>query len=138
MSSSLIKFASRKEDGHGRGQLFWGRVGIDGLPFRGSSNPLFTDEEFEDRLVRIGDPQNGTFRTWIESENKELLSVYDEIVNGWSQLMYIRRWRDRKTGRIVVYLEWTRFQYEDGGPAPAPKGLPELSHGSTSSKSLVG
>ena len=38
MSNSLVKFTGRK-DGNGRGQLYWERADIDGLPFRGHNAP---------------------------------------------------------------------------------------------------
>ena len=64
MPNSLVKFANRL-DGNGRGKLFWGRAAVDGLPFRGQSAPTFTEEEYDERVTRVADPDNGTFRTWI-------------------------------------------------------------------------
>ena len=72
MPNNLIKFVN-KTDGNGRGNLFWGRADIDGLPFRGKEAPLLRTEEFEDRLVRVADPKNATFYTGDEEQNIKYL-----------------------------------------------------------------
>jgi hypothetical protein len=137
MGSSLVKFANRL-DGRGRGKLYWGRVEVDGLPFRGPTAPTFTEEEFEDRVTRVSDPQNGTFRTWIPKENKKYLDVLDMIFNGWAVGIFQKRWLARVkiqgcvTQRMVVYIEWAEFFLEDGSRAPIGYGQPlEHGHGQT-------
>lgn len=135
MASSLVKFASRI-DGNGRGKLYWGRAGVDGLPFRGHTAPTFTEEEFDERVVRIADPHNGTFHTWVPEENQKYLDVMDKIMNDWARLVYQETWREKikLNGRvqqgIVHYVVWAEFYLEDGGRAPAGYGQPvEFSHG---------
>jgi hypothetical protein len=118
MSNSLVKFANRT-DGNGRGKLHWGRAGKDGLPFRGDVVPSYTDAEFEERLVRVADPKNGTFDTGNEEENKEYLKVLDGVSNGWFQLIFIERWRDEGQKNHTVYIEWLEYFMEDGSRAPA-------------------
>jgi len=89
--SSLIKFTNRT-DGNGRGKVYWGRADRDGLPFRGAAAPTYTEDEFQDRVVRVADPKNGTFDTGDEEQNKQYLAVLDGIANGWFQLIHIDRW----------------------------------------------
>ncbi len=115
MSSSLIKFCDQT-DGNSRGKLFWGRLGVDGLPFRGTQPPTYTSEEFDARVVSVGDPRNGTYRTWIPEENKRYLEALDRIINGWARLICVDRWRDQEHDRHVVYMEWAEFFLEDGSP----------------------
>ncbi len=135
MGSSLVKFASRI-DGRGRGKLYWGRVEKDGLPFRGPIAPTFTEDEYEERIVRVADPQNGTFRTWVPEENKKYLDVLDMILNGWATCLFSERWRARvRHGkkvieRHVVYIEWAEYYLEDGSRSPTGYGQPvEYAHG---------
>ena len=116
MSNSLVKF-KQHNSGNGRGRLYWGRAHVDGLPFRGPYPPTMTEDEFDTRVVRIADPCNGTFRTWDEVENKAYLDVVDKITNNWAALIYVERWRDKKSDRHVVYIEWAEYYLEDGSPA---------------------
>jgi hypothetical protein len=124
---SLIKFANRT-DGNGRGKAYWGRAEADGLPFRGQQPPLYTDDEFEDRLVRVADPKNGTFQTSDPEQNKLYLGGLDGIANGWYQLIFIERWREPGDKRHTVYVEWLEYFMEDGSKAPAVSPG-ELSYG---------
>lgn len=117
MSNSLVKFTNRKE-GNGRGQLFWGRADVDGLPFRGTQAPNYRDEEFEERIVRVADPKNGTFYTGDPLQNAEYLKVMDGITNSWFRLNFIERWRKDEDIHHYVYLEWVEFFLEDGKPTP--------------------
>lgn len=117
MSNSLVKFTNRK-DGNGRGQLFWGRADVDGLPFRGQMAPSMRQEEFEERVVRVADPKNGTFYTGDENENAEYLKVMDGVANGWFHLVYIDRWREEGDKKHHIYIEWVEYYLEDGKPTP--------------------
>ena len=137
MGSSLVKFAGRS-NGNGRGKLYWGRVEQDGLPFRGRAAPNYTEEEYEERVARVADPRNGTFRTWIPRENKQYLDILDMIFNGWAVGVYQERWRTRVrlhgrvTQRMVTYIEWVEYYLEDGSRTQISLGRPmEQSHGST-------
>ena len=106
MPNSLIKFID-KTDGNGRGQLYWGRASVDGLPFRGPEAPLLREEEFDDRLVRVAE------------QNKTYLEVMDSAANGWFHIMFIDRWREEDDKHHYVYLEWLEYFLEDGQPAKA-------------------
>lgn len=135
MGSSLVKFANRI-DGNGRGKLYWGRAEHDGLPFRGPMAPMFTEEEYEERVVRVADPRNGTFRTWDPVENQQYLDVMDKILNGWATCLFAERWRARvrrgkhTVERHVVYIEWAEYYLEDGSRSPVGYGQPmEHAHG---------
>ena len=118
MPNNLIKFVN-KTDGNGRGNLFWGRADIDGLPFRGKEAPLLRTEEFEDRLVRVADPKNATFYTGDEEQNIKYLEVMDGVANGWFHLVFVERWREDGDKRHHVYMEWLEYFLEAGPPTKA-------------------
>jgi hypothetical protein len=115
MSNSLVKFTDRS-DGNGRGKLFWGRAAIDGLPFRGNQAPNLRADEFDERVVRVADPRNGTFYTGDPEENTAYLKVMDGITNGWFHMLFVERWREEGDKRHYVYLEWVEYYLEDGSP----------------------
>jgi len=117
MSNSLVKFTDRK-DGNGRGQLFWGRADLDGLPYRGFTAPSFRQDEFESRIVKVADPKNGTFYTGDPEQNAEYLKVMDGVANGWYHLMFIDRWREEDDKKHYIYVEWVEYFLEDGKPTP--------------------
>jgi len=125
--SSLVKFRNQI-DGGNRGMLFWGRAVVDGLPFRGPQAPMLRQEEYEARVVRVADPQNGTFKTWVQGENDAYRKVMDMILNGWAQCIFVERWRDAETDRHVVYIEWAQYYMEDGAPTSL-QSPQELSYG---------
>ena len=115
--NSLVKFVNNK-DGNGRGQLFWERADVDGLPFRGHQAPLYRNEEYEERVVRVADPKNGTFYTGDSTQNSSYLKVLDGISNSWYQLIHIDRWRNEGDNYHYVYIEWVEYYLEDGKPSP--------------------
>lgn len=117
MSNSLIKFTSHKE-GNGRGQLYWERASLDGLPFRGHQAPLLRNDEYEERVVRVADPKNGTFYTGDSVQNEDYRKVMDGIANSWYKLVFIERWRADNDKHHHVYVEWLEYFLEDGAPAP--------------------
>jgi hypothetical protein len=117
MTNSLIKFASHKNGGE-RGDLFWSRAGVDGLPFRGKQAPPFRNEEFEERCVRVADPKNGTFYTGDLEENTAYLKVMDGVANGWFHLLFIDRWRSEDDKQHQIYAEWVEYYLEDGSATP--------------------
>lgn len=117
MSNSLIKFTNQK-DGNGRGQLFWSRADVDGLPFRGATPPLLRSEEYEERVVRVADPKNATFYTGDPAQNAAYLKVMDGIANAWYQLVFVERWREDGDKNHYVYIEWLEYFLEDGKATP--------------------
>lgn len=133
MTSALVKFVNAQPVDPRRGRLYWGRLEEDGLPFRGHQAPLYSQEEHEQNLVRVGDPRNGTFRTWIEAENKLYLLVADMVINGWAKLLFIERWRDATTDRYVIYAEWSEYFMEDGRRTQAGLTAAEAGHGQVQS-----
>lgn len=134
MGSSLVKFLNQQQGGNGRGKLFWGRLDKDGLPFRGPFAPNLTEDEYEERVVRVADPHNGTFRTWIPEENNAYLEVIDKVLNGWAVTLYQDTWKQRikidgkLQRRPVHYLVWAEYYLEDGSRTTAHQPL-ELIHG---------
>ena len=112
MASSLVKFMGSAES-NDRGNLYWGRVSEDGLPFRGEKPPMYRENEYEDNIVKISDPKNGTFDTADKEQNAAYMKVLDGIVNGWYSQLFIDRWRDEETGHYHVYIEWVEHFLED-------------------------
>ncbi len=117
MSNSLVKFTNRK-DGNGRGELYWGRADVDGLPFRGQQAPSYREDEFDERVVRVADPKNGTFYTGDDEKNKAYLKIMDGVSNGWFHLIFIDRWREEGDRDHFIYLEWVEYFLEDGSATP--------------------
>jgi hypothetical protein len=127
-ATPLVKFADQRNGGNGR-QLFWGRSDVDNAPFRGVSSPreIMTQDEMEDRLVRVRDPHNRLFDLSDPADNTAYMAVVDKVVNGWAQMMFVKRVlsRNKKTGRVrvQVYCEWIQPYMEDGKPAMAQRPL---------------
>ena len=119
--TGLVKFVNDK-DGGDRGDLHWGRAHTDGAPFRGKQRPLYTDAEYENRVTKVGDPQNAVFDLNVEAENKQYLAIMDKIVNCWATLIHVERMitLDKKQ----IYIEWVQWYMEDGiTPQHRPPGL---------------
>lgn len=121
LPSSLLKFQYLQGE-NGRGSLHWHRAHLDGAPFRGS-NPFLTEEEYEQRTMRVGDPHNATFDLDKPEDNQRYLQVMDMIVNQWAKLIFIERMitPDRKE----VYIEWVQWYIEPSGASElgAPPGM---------------
>jgi hypothetical protein len=125
--SSLVRYATEGRSGDGQ-KLYWARAGIDGAPFRGQYPPDLTEAEYDDRVVRVSEPQNGFFDVTDPKQNAKFLDVMGKIYNGWYQGVHIERfWR----GTTQHYLEWNVYYMEDGKRTMTPYvGHVELSHGS--------
>lgn len=126
-SSPIMRFM-----GEGGQQVYWGRADVDGAPFRGPMSPMLTNEEAEERLVRVGDSRQQLFDLSDPEQAKKYAEVCERIVNGWYQPMHrqhlpvkIRRVRrDPTTGErtvtydviMKVYIEWVEVYMQDGRP----------------------
>lgn len=115
--TSLAKFSNRRS--HGGQQLHWGRAGQDGAPFRGAL-PHLTEEEYEQRVIRVGDPKLAFFDVTKEDAIKAYLDVVDGIVNHWFELVFVQRFW--KMDPPTHYVEWIEYFYEDGARAPYVPG----------------
>jgi hypothetical protein len=88
----------------GQGDLHWGRYQIDGLPYRGSAEPM-TNEEFDQKVGIAKDYFVKTFKLWDEAELAEYQKVMDGAANGVYEI-YDRDRQHLGEGRYVVHLEW--------------------------------
>src|SRR5687767_5409072 len=89
MPASITKFFEQRSS---NGQnLYWGRAAIDGLPYRGHFPPNFTQEEFEDRTIKVKDPHVEEFDISVPAKKTAYLNVLDGAANGWFEIIYIRR-----------------------------------------------
>jgi len=125
---SLVKFSNRHV--HRGKRVHWGRAEQDGLPYRGAFAPMYTQEEFEERVVRVGDPHAETYDLSQPDQKVEYLGVMDGIVNGWFQCLFVERWHDAVNPFGWVRIEWIEYFLEDGHPTPfLQPGMMELAHG---------
>jgi hypothetical protein len=130
MPSSLVKFSNRTNSGGKK--LFWDRVDVDNLPFRGQFAPMYRDGEFEERTVKVADARNGFFDVTDPTSNKQYLDVLECCFNGWFQLVHLERfWQDPSGHRTRLhYVEWVEYYMEDGSRTPfLSQGITELAHG---------
>lgn len=123
--SSLVKYARQAEPvKKGQQGTFWGRLQQDGLPFRGTADPMLRSDEAEEYLVRVAEAKNSTFDLSDEEQNKRYLLVLDRAANGWFVITYIERWREEGTKHHTVYVEWLEYCMEDGRPTrPGTGGM---------------
>lgn len=119
-SSSLIKYLG--QPGSDGNDLLWGRADVDGAPFRNQAGldvpQLMSNEEADERLVRVQDVYNRLFDLAVPEENKAYLAVLDKIVNNWAVLTF-RQHYEFKTAtdvKLKVYVEWTEPVMMDGKP----------------------
>lgn len=115
--SSLVKYYQDRgpENGNGRGQYWWGRADRDGLPFRGRAVPNYTEEEFEEKLVRTGDAKVNLFDVTEDGDQRQAyLTVVDRVANGW--YVCLHREHHFVDGRMLVYIEWFERFVEDRNP----------------------
>jgi hypothetical protein len=119
MGTSLIKFANRTVS-QGK-SVYWNRIERDGAPFRGTGASLLTEEEYQEKVVRIADFQFGYFDTLIPEEGVRFREVMDAICNSWFKLIHIDRfWH----GTTSHYVEWAEFYMEDGTQTAYTHGSP--------------
>lgn len=132
MAYSLVKFRNRTSSGGKK--LFWDRVqvGADSLPYRGQFAPMYREDEFEDRTVRVADARNAFFDVTNQESNKQYLDVMECCFNGWFKMVHLERFWEGPDGRRTHfhYVEWVEYYMEDGSRTPfQSQGLTELSGG---------
>jgi len=132
MATSLVKFSNRTQSS-GK-NLYWDRVqhGADSLPFRGAQPPMYREEEYEAKTVRVADARNGFFDVSDPKANQQYLDILECCFNGWFQLVHLERfWTDPNGRRTHChYVEWVEYYMEDGSRTPfQTQGLTELAHG---------
>lgn len=127
MPSSLIKFSNWSKSSDGQ-NVFWSRASVDGIPFRGEQAPMFTDDEFDSRTVRVADARNAFFDVNDEKQNKKYLEVLECCFNQWFQLIHLERFWNNTT---FHYVEWVEYYLEDGQRTPhVPLNMTEMpTHG---------
>ncbi len=133
MPPSLVKFSNRTTSSNGD-RLHWDRVraGADNLPYRGQFAPMYREEEFEERTVRVADYRNAFFDTGDPASNKAYLEIMECCYNGWFALVHLERfWTDPAGHRTKYhYVEWTEYYLEDGSRTMfLTQGMTELAHG---------
>lgn len=124
MASSLIKYHEQKQQG-GK-HLFWNRIHEDHIPFRGSHDPMLTEDERESRVVRIAETHARFFDMGDPKEADEYVRLLDRAMNGWYKILYLDRFWRRTTKH---YVEWAEYYLEDGKPTAYGSGVMELAHG---------
>lgn len=130
MPSSLVKFSNRVSSGDQK--LFWDRVDIDNLPYRGKFAPSYRGDEYEEKTVRVADARNAFFDVGDPASNKQYLDVVECCFNGWFQMVYLERFWEGPDGRRTQfhYVEWVEYYMEDGSRTPfLSQGVMELQGG---------
>jgi hypothetical protein len=77
---------------------------------------MLTEDEYQDRVVRVKDVHNELFDLNEPADNKRYLTVMEEIVHGLAQLVYLKRRWSKKRPKPVVYMEWVKVYMQDGSP----------------------
>lgn len=112
-ATSLIKFTDRTRNGDLN--VYWDRVGIDGVPFRGPAVPLMPEEEYQARVVRVADFQFAFFDVADPEMARAFRDVMEACLNGWFKLIdVVRFWQ----GTTTHYVEWAEFYMQDGTRTP--------------------
>lgn len=127
MPTSLIKYVHSRRSSGGQ-RLFWDRTEIDGYPYRGPHAPLMSNDEFEDKAVKVADFRNAFFDVVDPGENRQYQEVMECVQNGWFCLAFIDRfWH----GTTQHYVEWVEFYMQDGSRAPfaLSQGFTEVAGG---------
>lgn len=107
--ASLREFFNRKKTAQGH-DIHWGRLDVDGVPFRGNP-PLLNEEEYERRVRQTRDAHAEFFDMTDRKQKKQYLAVLDGIVNGLYKLLHIERFIKPD----VHYIEWVEVFMEDTG-----------------------
>ena len=133
MASSLFRFSNQRSS-NGK-KLYWSRAEVDGVPFRGGYAPLIPEAEYDNRVCRVSDTQNGFFDVTNRHENDKYLDVINRCLAGWYRLLHLERfWQ----GTSKHYVEWAEYYMEDGGKTPfTTSGVMEVERGETRKYSEV-
>ena len=117
--TSLVKYMNQTDGGNGQ-NLYWHRASQDGAPFRGPTAPVLKEEEYQQQVVRIGDPQVEIFDTTDPEQRKKYQEVLAKVVNGgWGQVLFIERKFIPELKGWRVYLEWVQWFMQDGSQEAA-------------------
>jgi len=119
-----MKFAT--QTGNSKEQLYWGRCDIDGAPYKGAPLPPMSEEELEERLVKVAEPHVRIFDLHNSEDVKEYTAVLDKIANGAASLLHrehLHTTIEKRDGDSVVtdvhmkvYIEWAEWCMIDGKP----------------------
>jgi hypothetical protein len=113
-ATSLVRHM-HQTDGGERGDLHWGRAGRDEAPFRGHRPPVLREEEYNDQVVRTGDPHIRVFDMSVPEDQEAYLDVLTKIINGnWGQAVHVDRQFVPEKNNWVVYFEWVQWYMEMG------------------------
>lgn len=108
---SLLRYAGAglKTD---RGPLQFGRVGMDGLPFRANPDSLYTNKEIEQKAFISADVGVRVFNLSVPEDLKEYGEILEKAANGLYQLLLDREDFVPETGTYMVLVKWTMSALE--------------------------
>ncbi len=110
MANSLVTFSRSMQERDGQ-KLFWGRADLDGVPYRGPQPPIMPEEEYAERVVKVGEAHADFFDMMVPRDKARYLEVLTACCNGWFRcLERIPFWN--KTTKH--YMEWVEYFMEDG------------------------
>jgi hypothetical protein len=104
---SLLKHFGEQGDEHG-GRLFWSSNLPGGIPFRGNTAPTLTRDEIETSVDVQWDFYCQEFDVAKPEDREKYRWVMERAVNGWFYVHHVERWRDRKGGARLIYVEWSQ------------------------------
>lgn len=93
--------------GGDRGNLSWGRAGIDGAPFRGPAGLMLKEEQWENLSERVYDARVETFDLSKPDQLEAYQAVMDRASNKWYKILACDRQflkEDRTWLVLVEYL----------------------------------
>jgi hypothetical protein len=112
------KIVSLFGNGAGSGKLWWGRYDIDGVPYRGESAPLLSNEEADRFLEPSRDAKYGMFDT-SDREQLQAGRTYQQVLDGitsgvWTLIFrkHIESTDNDGRPKIFVYVEWVESVME--------------------------
>ena len=125
MATSLVKFSNQTTK-NGK-QLLWGRASEDGFPFRTVNAPLLTEDEYQERVVRVADFCLDFFDMLVPAERQAYCEVMERCANNWYALHHIDYFWNQTSKH---YVEWFEYYMEDGTRTPASQhAVVELPNG---------
>jgi hypothetical protein len=102
---SLQQYFGEQGDEH-KGRLFWSNA-IDGIPFRGTSVPLATQEELDTGVDTAADFHVEEFDLTKLEQREKYVWVMNRVANGWFTL-----YRELCPTPMTRVLEWLQRYHE--------------------------
>jgi len=107
--ASLLKYpdaSNSHASNHERGNEYWDRSHIDGIPFRGHHAPVLREAEYEALAERVYDAKVDTFDMSDPEQRERYQTILDRAANKWYRVLACDRQFVESKLSWLVYLEW--------------------------------